>query len=171
MHKKLVSEAATVEKVIILVKACDININTLSQHNYMHIRDVIKVRKKAKIRNRFIQVPQLIKDTVGESDKYKRKHHIQESQEVSPFPQGYITQTRRQYGKDKHTKKDPQKKCRLGSVSKKITGGPKIVKSTMLIDTEIFSPIRILTHGFNSNTSSVIATDCASETSSRDYDT
>ena len=56
MHKKLVTEAAVVEKVIILLIACDININTLSQHNYMHVRDVIKVRKKAKIRNRFNQV-------------------------------------------------------------------------------------------------------------------
>ena len=54
----------------------------------MHVRDVIKVRKKARIRNRFNQVPHLLKDTVWESDKYTRKHHIPESQEVSPFPAG-----------------------------------------------------------------------------------
>ena len=47
MHKNLVAEAADIEKVILL-KACDISINTLSQHNYMHVRDVIKVRKKGK---------------------------------------------------------------------------------------------------------------------------
>ena len=54
----------------------------------MHVIDVIKVRKKASIKKRFNQVPHLIKDTVWESDKYTRKHHIQESQEVCPFPVG-----------------------------------------------------------------------------------
>ena len=143
MHKKLVADAAIVEKVIILVIACDININTLSQHYYMHVRDVIKVRKKANIRNRFNQVPHLLKDTVWESDKYPRKHHIPESQEVSPFPAGVHKATlhRQEDNMAKtNTKKDPQKKCRLGTVSKKLTGGPKIVKSTMLIDTEISFP-------------------------------
>ena len=47
-----------------------------------------KVRKKAKIRNRYNQVPQLTQDTVKESDKNTKKYHIQESQEVSPFPTG-----------------------------------------------------------------------------------
>ena len=47
-----------------------------------------KVRKKTKIRNRYNQVPHLTQDTVRESDKNTRKHHIQESQEVSPFPAG-----------------------------------------------------------------------------------
>ena len=46
------------------------------------------VSKKAKIRNRYNQVPQLTKDTTWESDKNTRKHHIQESQEVSPSPAG-----------------------------------------------------------------------------------
>ena len=31
------------------------------------------------------QVPHLIKNTVWESDKNTRKHHIQESQEVKPY--------------------------------------------------------------------------------------
>ena len=44
-----------------------------------------KVGKKAKIRNRYNQVPHLTRDTVWESGKYTRKHYIQESQEVSPF--------------------------------------------------------------------------------------
>ena len=44
-----------------------------------------KVRKKAKIWNRYDQVRQLTLDTVWESDKNTRK---QGSQEVSPFPTG-----------------------------------------------------------------------------------
>ena len=47
-----------------------------------------KVRKKAKIRNRYNQVPYLTKDAIWESGKNTRKRHIQESQEVSPFPAG-----------------------------------------------------------------------------------
>ena len=37
------------------------------------------------IRNRYNQVPYLTKNTIWESDKNTRKHHAQESQEVSPF--------------------------------------------------------------------------------------
>ena len=47
---------------------------------------VIKVRKKARIMNRYNQLPHLTQDTTWESDKNTRKRHIQESQEVSPFP-------------------------------------------------------------------------------------
>ena len=46
----------------------------------------MKQSKKARIRNRYNQVPHLTKDTTWESDKNTRKHNIQESQEVSPFP-------------------------------------------------------------------------------------
>ena len=52
------------------------------------IATAIKERKRAKIRNRYNQVPHLTQDTVWESDKNTRKHHIQDSQEVSPFPAG-----------------------------------------------------------------------------------
>ena len=48
----------------------------------------MKVSKREKIRNRYNQVPHLTQDTTWESDKNTRKHHIQESQEVSPFPAG-----------------------------------------------------------------------------------
>ena len=48
----------------------------------------MKVKKKAKIRNRYNQKPHLTRDTILESDKYTRKHHTQNSQEVSPFPAG-----------------------------------------------------------------------------------
>ena len=47
---------------------------------------VIKVRKKARIMNRYNQLPHLLQDTTWDSDKNTRKRHIQESQEVSPFP-------------------------------------------------------------------------------------
>ena len=47
-----------------------------------------KVRKKAKTRNRCDLIPHLTKDTILDSDKSTRKHHKQESQEVSPFPAG-----------------------------------------------------------------------------------
>ena len=40
--------------------------------------------KKAKIRNRYNQVPHLTWGSIRESDKNTRKHHTQESQEVSP---------------------------------------------------------------------------------------
>ena len=48
----------------------------------------IKVRKNAKIRNRYNQVPHLTQDTIEKSDINTRKHHIQENQEASPFPAG-----------------------------------------------------------------------------------
>ena len=46
----------------------------------------IKVRRKTNIRNRYSLIPHLTQDTICESDKITRKHHMQESQEVSPFP-------------------------------------------------------------------------------------
>ena len=44
----------------------------------------IDSKKNAKIRNRY----NLTQDIKWESDKNTRKHHIQESQEASPFPAG-----------------------------------------------------------------------------------
>ena len=48
----------------------------------------MKVWNQAKIRNRYDQVPRLTKDITWEGDKNIRKHHIQESEEVSPFSAG-----------------------------------------------------------------------------------
>ena len=48
----------------------------------------LKVRKKAKIRNRYNQVPHRTQYTTWESDNNTRKHNTQESQEISPFPAG-----------------------------------------------------------------------------------
>ena len=54
----------------------------------MAIICLYKVSKKVKTRNRYNQVPHLTQDTKRESDKNTRKRHIQESQEISPFPAG-----------------------------------------------------------------------------------
>ena len=78
----------------------------------------MKSKKKAKIRNRYNQIPHLTQDTTRESDKNTRKHHNQESQEVSSFPAGdHKAAMNRQDGMtDTKYKKDPQKKRRLGTV-------------------------------------------------------
>ena len=47
-----------------------------------------KVEKKAKIRNRYNQVPYLNLNAIWESDTNTRKHNTQESQYVNPFPVG-----------------------------------------------------------------------------------
>ena len=39
-------------------------------------------------KGKYNQVPYLTQDTIWESDKNTRKHHILESQKVSPFPAG-----------------------------------------------------------------------------------
>ena len=46
------------------------------------------IKKRAAIRNRYNQVSNLTQDNTWESDYNTRKHHIQESQEASPFPAG-----------------------------------------------------------------------------------
>ena len=49
---------------------------------------ITKVSKKAKIRKRYNQVPNLTQGTTWKSDKNTSKHHTQESQDVSPFQAG-----------------------------------------------------------------------------------
>ena len=61
-----------------------------------------KVKRKAKIRKQYNQVPRLTQDTLWESDKNTRKHNTQESQEISPFPAGDRKEQARQHNKDKH---------------------------------------------------------------------
>ena len=74
----------------------------------------MKVRKKAKIRNRYNQVPHLTQDTILESDKNTRKHHTQESQEFNPFPTGDHKVARNRNDSmaktNTNNKIDPQKK-------------------------------------------------------------
>ena len=71
--------------------------------------------KSEEIRNRYNQVPHLMG-----SYKNTRKHHAQESQEVSSFPAGdHKIARNRQDSLTKRNMKDPQKKHRLITVSKK----------------------------------------------------
>ena len=85
----------------------------------------IKVSKGAKIRNRCNQVPHLTKDTNGKVTN-SILDTTNESQEVSPFPAGdhkaQINRRTQSHNKHKSEKNinDPQKKYRLGTVSKNI---------------------------------------------------
>ena len=60
------------------------NLIILIEPKYMY---VYKVRKAAKFRNRYNQVPHLTQDTTWESDK-NTVNITNKSQQVSPFPAG-----------------------------------------------------------------------------------
>ena len=80
------------------------------------------VSKGAKIRNRYNQVPYMTQDT-NEKVTNSQLDTTNESQEVSPSPAGdhkaHVNRRAQRHGKHKtDTKKDPQKKYRLGTVSK-----------------------------------------------------
>ena len=85
-----------------------------------------KISKDAKIRNQYNQVPHLTQDTNRKvTNSQSRSYTPQnESQEVSPFPAGghkaHINRRTQRHNKHKTEKniKDPQKKYRLGTVSK-----------------------------------------------------
>ena len=85
--------------------------------------DTNKVSKGTKIRNRYNQVPRLTQDTNGKVTN-SQLDTTNESQEVSPFPAGdhkaHINRRIQMHSKHKTEKniKDPQKKYRLGTVSK-----------------------------------------------------
>ena len=70
----------------------------------------------------------MTRDTTCESDKHTRKRHIQETQEISPFPASDNKAARNGQDMmiDKH-ETQITKRHRLGKVRKKITGGFKHV--------------------------------------------
>ena len=82
-----------------------------------------EVSKNAKIRNRYNQVPHLTQDTNGKVTN-SQLDTTNESQEVSTFPaddhKAHINRRAQRHSKHKTEKntKDPQKKYRLGTVSK-----------------------------------------------------
>ena len=85
-----------------------------------HLR--MEVSKGAKIRDRYNQVPHLTQDTDGKVTN-SQLDTSNESQEVSPFPAGnhnaHINRHAQRHSKHKTENiKDPQKKYRLGRVSK-----------------------------------------------------
>ena len=93
----------------------------VQRDNFITKLKSVKVSKGAKIRNRYNQVPHLIQDTNGTNSQLDTTN---ESQEVSPFPAGdhkaHINRRSQMHSKHKTEKniKDPQKKYRLGTVSK-----------------------------------------------------
>ena len=84
---------------------------------------ILKVTKGAKIRSGYNKVPHPTQDTNGKVTNSKLDT-TQESQEVSPFPAGdhkaHINRRAQRHSKHRQNKniKDPQKKYRLGTVSK-----------------------------------------------------
>ena len=87
-------------------------------------QSVGKVRKRAKIRNRLNQAPHLTQDTNGKVTT-SQFDITNESQEVSRCPAGdhKVSINRRTWKnnkKDRNNINDPQKKHRLGTVSKNI---------------------------------------------------
>ena len=84
-----------------------------------------KVSKGAKIRNRYNQVPHLTQNTNGKVTN-SQLDTTKGSQEVSPFPAGdhkaQLNRRTQRHNKHKTEKNinDPQKKYRLGTVSKNI---------------------------------------------------
>ena len=84
----------------------------------------IKVRKKAKIRNRYNQVPQLNQDIEWESDKNKKTSHLGK-QETIPFPSGDHKTARHRLDNMSKTNPNPQKKYCLGQSVRKALEGLK----------------------------------------------
>ena len=86
-------------------------------------RTIFKVRKEAKIRKRYNQVPHSTQDTTWESNK-NTINITNNSQEVSPFRAGdhKAAMNRRKSMRNTRRKNtnDPQKKYRLGTVCKNI---------------------------------------------------
>ena len=80
-----------------------------------------KVSKGAKIRNRYNQVSHLTQDTIGKVTN-SQLDTTNESQAVSPFPTGghkaHINRHVQRQTQDRKNMKDPQKKYRLGTVTK-----------------------------------------------------
>ena len=85
----------------------------------------IKVRKRAKIRNRYNQVSYLTQDATGKVTN-SQLDITNESQEVSPFPaddhKASINRRIRKnnFAQDRNNMNDPQKKYRLRKVNKNI---------------------------------------------------
>ena len=102
------------------VTFCDIT-NTAWWIKISQYHRLFNVRKKAKIRNRYNQVPHLTQDTEWESDKKKQENITYKKAKRSAlpdrWPQGCNKQTS-SICKDKHKKQITKKIHCLGTVSK-----------------------------------------------------
>ena len=100
----------------------------LTFHNATGAMGELKVSKGAKIRNRYNQVPHLTQET-NRKETNSQLDTTNESQEVSPFTavdhKAQINRRAQRHNKNnkENNINDPQKKYRLGTVSKTITGG------------------------------------------------
>ena len=97
--------------------------------------------------NQYNQVPHLTQDTVWESDKNTRKHHKQESQEVSPFPTGDHKAARNSHDSmaktNTNNKKDQQKSFPLKrSVRKLLEGLNKLHVTNLTISSDVDQDIK-----------------------------
>ena len=91
------------------------------------------VREKAKIGNRYNQVPHLTQDIIWESDKSTRKCYTQESQEANPYPTVDPKSTiNRHQRKQNQTQKSSTKEAPSLNGRNKITGGLKLVSQVSL---------------------------------------
>ena len=83
--------------------------------------NILKVRKRANIRNRYNQAPHLTQETNGEVTT-TQLDITNQSQDVSPFLAGdhKASINRRARKHNRNNINDPQKKHRLGTVSKNI---------------------------------------------------
>ena len=120
MHSFLGSSGLNSLLLILIVIIC---LRKIWSECHGKVTMISKVRKVAKIRNQYNQVPHLSQDTTWESDK----NITNESQEVSPFQAGDHKAAMNCYRRqsiDKHktwiTQMIPQKKYPLGTVGKNI---------------------------------------------------
>ena len=97
---------------------CLTDLKNLYLHNIAPIPT--KVRNRAKIRNRYNQAPHLTQDTNGKVTT-SQLDIISESPGVNPFPAGdHKASTNKREQKHRNYIYEPQKKHRLGTVSKNI---------------------------------------------------
>ena len=71
--------------VIVAFKSTSIYLDNILNINNICFDNMVKVRKVAKIRNRYNQLPHLTQDTTWESNKNTIKHHKEEPR-GQPFP-------------------------------------------------------------------------------------
>ena len=111
-------QAINLIKKAIKVKQPSLSSTTCSAICWLHLKTVWTQFED----QNSIQIPPITLDTIWESDKNKRKHHIQESQDGSPFPNRWLHGCKEQTRQndrltDKQiTKKGYTKKHRLGTV-------------------------------------------------------
>ena len=83
----------------------------------------IKERKRAKVRNRYNEVPHLTQDTILESDKTLDTSYTRVARGQHFFQQVTTRLQEKTRSTKQNNKKDLQKEASLETVSKKVSGG------------------------------------------------